>query len=259
MIPVIAAQIEYLPLPPIENSDEEYDYRVDNLILRCSNVIPRYVKIQTETDVHMEPPSEHGDRVQGSTKGSADISNRVMINMSHVRADARDVHFDFRKKSGIKMHDSGLADIHIPDRGLDVTMVVRNSGQNSQTNILEVVRVQCKLHDLKLRMRDTKHDTLYKVLSPVINTAIKRNAEKAIAEQLKRILIRLDQRVGDLQTKTQKTIQENRAKAQQKAHETKIKTQETQENVKGNLQQTHENIKSNIQSNVDSCRRDVGK
>jgi hypothetical protein len=209
----------------------------------------------------MEPPSEHGDRVQSATKGSADISNQVSIQMSHVRADARDFSFDFRKKSGIKVHDSGYADLHIPDRGLDVTMIVRNSGQQSKANVMEVVKVQCKLHDLKLRMRDTKHDTLYKVLSPIINTAVKKNAEKAIAEQLKKVLIRMDSRVGELQTKTKEKVKSGHAQAQNIAQDTaqdaKMKVQETQ----ARTQETQQAVKSNIQSNADysNARRDVGK
>ncbi|KAI8577548.1 hypothetical protein K450DRAFT_251368 [Umbelopsis ramanniana AG] len=221
MIPVIAAQIEYLPLPPIEGSDAEIDYKINNLVLRCSNVIPRYVKIHTDTEVHMEPPSEHSDRVQSTGKGTADISNQVTIQLSHVRADARDVQFEFRKKTGIKVADSGLADIHIPDRGLDVTMVVKNSTPNANSNVMEVVKVQCKLHELKLKMRDTKHDTMYKLLSPIINTAFKKNAEKAIAEELKKVLIRMDQRAGELQ-------------------------------AKATAQDAHQTVKSNIQSNADS-------
>jgi hypothetical protein len=265
MIPVIASQIEYLPLPPIEGSDDEFDYKINNLVLRCSNVIPRYVKIHTDTEVHMEPPSEHGDRVQSSGKGSADISNQVSIQLSHVRADARDVEFEFRKKTGIKVSDSGLADIHIPDRGLDVTMVVKNSTPNANSNVMEVVKVQCKLHELKLRMRDTKHDTLYKVLSPIINTAIKKNAEKAIAEELKKVLIRMDQRAGELQQKAQTQLADRQAriqeKVQTKAQEAKAtvqdnnlqeKAQTKAQEAKDTVQDTHENVKSNIQTNADS-------
>jgi hypothetical protein len=213
----------------------------------------------------MEPPSEHGDRVQSSGKGSADISNQVSIQLSHVRADARDVEFEFRKKTGIKVSDSGLADIHIPDRGLDVTMVVKNSTPNANSNVMEVVKVQCKLHELKLRMRDTKHDTLYKVLSPIINTAIKKNAEKAIAEELKKVLIRMDQRAGELQQKAQTQLADRQAriqeKVQTKAQEAKAtvqdnnlqeKAQTKAQEAKDTVQDTHENVKSNIQTNADS-------
>ncbi|KAI9281303.1 hypothetical protein BC943DRAFT_363114 [Umbelopsis sp. AD052] len=268
MIPVIAAQIEYLPLPPIENSDAEFDYKINNLVLRCSNVIPRYVKIHTETEVHMEPPSEHSDRVQSSGKGTADISNQVSIQLSHVRADARDVQFEFRKKTGLKVSDSGIADIHIPDRGLDVTMVVKNSTPNANSNVMEVVSVQCKLHELKLKMRDTKHDTMYKVLSPIINTAFKKNAEKAIAEELKKVLIRMDQRAGELQAKAQAQLADRQAQIKTKAQEAKANVQDTHQNVKSNLQNnanadgttktqeakatlqdTHQAVKNNFQSN----------
>ncbi|KAG2182060.1 hypothetical protein INT43_006986 [Umbelopsis isabellina] len=267
MVPVIAAQIEYLPLPPIDKSDEEYDIHIDNLVLRCSNVVPRHVKISTETQLDMEPPSEHGDRVQGASKGSADISNLVTIQLSHVRADARDVQFDFRKKKTIKVHDSGLIDMHIPDRGLDITMVVRNSGANTSANVMEVVKVQCKLHEIKLKMRDTKHDMLYKILSPVINTVVKKQAEKNIAEQLKKVLIRMDQRVGVLQEKAQVKAQEKKEQAQVKAQQAKDQAQEqaqnanetlqnkakdTHESVRDNLQETRDNVQSQIQSNADS-------
>jgi hypothetical protein len=193
----------------------------------------------------MEPPSEHSDRVQPAGKGTVTICNQASIQLSHVRADARDVQFDFRKKSGIKVHDSGLADIHIPARGLDVTMVVRNSKPNSNSNVIDVVKVQCKLHELKLRMRETKHDTLYKVLSPIINTAFKKNAEKAIAEELKKVLIRMDQRAGELEEKIQAQMAERRAIAQEKVQ---TKAQEAKDAAKD----SHEAIKSNIQTNTDS-------
>lgn len=215
----------------------------------------------------MQPPSEHGDRVQGAGKGSANISNLVTIQLSHVRADARDVQFDFRKKKMLKIHDSGLIDMHIPDRGLDITMVVRNSGANTSANVMEVVKVQCKLHEINLKMRDTKHDMMYKVLSPIINTVVKKQAEKNIAEQLKKVLIRMDQRVGVLQEKAKVKAQEKKEQAQVKAQEAREQAQEqaqnanetlqtkakdTHETVRDNVQETRDNVQSQLQSNTDS-------
>nr|CAG8550670.1 13246_t:CDS:2 [Entrophospora candida] len=51
IIPVFANKIQYVPLPRIENSDEEYDYAFDNFVLHLPEILPRHLHISLTSDV----------------------------------------------------------------------------------------------------------------------------------------------------------------------------------------------------------------
>ncbi|CAJ0753689.1 15776_t:CDS:2, partial [Entrophospora sp. SA101] len=50
IIPVFANKIQYVPLPRIENSDEEYDYAFDNFVLHLPEILPRHLHISLTSD-----------------------------------------------------------------------------------------------------------------------------------------------------------------------------------------------------------------
>lgn len=201
LVPVIASKLEYLALPKVDYSDEEFDYILDNVVLRCTNIVPRYLYIRTDTDVHIKPPGD-GDRVQEHvTTDEAGVSmhNRVHISLSHIRAHAMDMAFYYNKKTGIpKMMDVGYADITIPDKGLEINLTLVQADDKDNANLVKVEKAKATIHEMKLKVHDSKHDFLYKLLGPFINKAVKRQAEKGIADQLTKIVIQLDQQVGRL-------------------------------------------------------------
>lgn len=92
----------------------------------------------------------------------------------------RDVAFYFRKKTGTpKLTDSGIADVLLGGSGLTVTVTLA-SADKDRSSVFKVKDVQTAIHTLKFSIRDSKHDTLYKMLSPLATGLVKKQLQKAI-------------------------------------------------------------------------------
>jgi hypothetical protein len=199
ILPVIADKLKYLPLPRIENSDEEYDYIFDNVVLYLSELMPKHLHISFTTDINLD--RDEKDMIQ----------NTALIEISKLRADARNIAFYYKKKKGlINMMDVGLVDFSIPRNGLTIKLKVSLNLPNQERPSLEikVLEADSYIDDLKIKLHDTKHDFLYMFLTPLVEKRLKRQLANMVTEKLiktvnyvKDNITRLQSQVSDLQNR----------------------------------------------------------
>ena len=104
----------------------------------------------------------------------------------------RDVAFYFRKKTGTpKLTDSGVADVLLGGEGLSITTHLRSAG-NDKSSVFHVKDVQTSIHTLKFAIRDSKHDTLYKILAPLATGLIKKQLQRVIGNAVRTALEYID-------------------------------------------------------------------
>jgi len=107
----------------------------------------------------------------------------MTLSLPQLQADMRDVAFYYRKKTGIKMSDSGLADVLLGGEGLNAVIHLVSS-KRDHSSVFRVQDVHVKINTLKFSIRDSKHDILYKTLRPLATGLIKRQIQKAIKDAL---------------------------------------------------------------------------
>ena len=109
-----------------------------------------------------------------------------------MQADMRDVAFYFHKKTGTpKITDSGIADILLGGQGLSITAHLV-SADRDRTSVFRVKEVQTSIQTLKFAIRDSKHDTLYKMLAPLATSLVKRQLQRVIANAVRTALEYVD-------------------------------------------------------------------
>ncbi|CAJ0751491.1 7926_t:CDS:10, partial [Entrophospora sp. SA101] len=176
IIPVITTQLQYLPLPRIENSDDEYDFAFDNMVLHLPEILPSHAHLSLTSDINLDRES------------TSLIKNYAFFEVSKIRADARNIAFYYKKKKGvINMNDLGLVDFSIPNNGLRFYLKLlleapTKDHPNLRFNVLEA---ETTIESLKLRIHQSKHDVLYKILTPLAQNKIKKQLEATITEKLK--------------------------------------------------------------------------
>lgn len=75
------------------------------------------------------------------------------ITLHQIQADMKDVAFYYRKKNGLRISDTGLADVFLGGKGITVTITVANSGLNSDS-IFVVKKVAVNVDVLKFSIHD---------------------------------------------------------------------------------------------------------
>ncbi|KAL6299451.1 hypothetical protein BKA93DRAFT_588333 [Sparassis latifolia] len=222
ILPGIIDHVGYLPIPRIEYTDDSLDLVVENLALKGRNLFPNIVSMEAHNFLKFSPY----DAIQDESH------HEFTLTFGQIQADMRDVAFYFKKKTGIKLSDSGLADVLLGGEGLTVTAHVTSAGKD-KSSVFKVKSVHVKVATLKFSIRDSKHDILYKTLRPLATGLVKKQLQKAIADAVTTGLEYVDgQLVG---------VRDRMAEA--KASEDKSRTQVLQEMFKRNKEEA-QSVKS---------------
>ncbi len=142
-----------------------------------------------------------GDRHQHSFK----------LTLHQIQTDMRDVHFFFKKKMGFpKLNERGTADVFLGGKGLTVTvhLEAENAPRGKKArHIFTVKQVVAKVDKLKFAIRDSKHDTLIKVLRPLATGIIKKAISKAAEQGIRNGLEDLDRQLIELRDRIERNKQ----------------------------------------------------
>ena len=118
----IPIQVGHIPIPRVEYTNDALDLVVQNLTLSGRNLFPNVVTSEAHNYVKLLPYSviknEH--------------HQEPTLAFGQMRADMRDVAFYYRRKSGLKITDSGLTDVVL---GGDLTVSRRSYSRFSQNGI----------------------------------------------------------------------------------------------------------------------------
>jgi hypothetical protein len=173
ILPTLIDKVGYIPIPRIEYTDDSLDLVVENLTLSGRNLFPNIISLEAHNFIKFSPYNAITDEQH----------HEFTLTFAQMQADMRDVAFYFRKKTGIKLTDSGLADVVLGGGGLAATVHLVSAGKD-KSSVFKVKHVNVKVDSLKFSIRDSKHDFLYKTLKPLATGLVKRQIQKAIADAI---------------------------------------------------------------------------
>lgn len=187
IIPQLARQVGYVPIPRVEYTDATVDLVIENLTLESQNILPNILEIEVKNYFKLSPYNNVQDRNKHS----------FWLSFSQVQADIRDVPFYFKKKSGFpKMSDSGIADVLLAGKGISGQVHLQSTGRTGHA--FNVVGVTVKVDSLKFKVRDAKHSFLISVIRPLATGLIKKAIENGIASAIRSGLEQVNQQLSDI-------------------------------------------------------------
>ncbi|TXT08906.1 hypothetical protein VHUM_03034 [Vanrija humicola] len=182
ILPAIIHHIGYFPIPRAEYTDEKIDLVVENLILSGPNLFPNIITIENHNYFKFSPFASIKDKSH----------HRFRISLSQIQADIKNLRFAFRKKKGFpKMSDSGIADVVIARNGISVDIEIETI-ENRRDTLFKVRSVDTSIDELSFKIRDAKHDLLYKFIKVVATGAIKKAIAKGIESGIRSALEYVD-------------------------------------------------------------------
>ena len=115
ILPELARQVGYVPIPRIEYTDDQLDLVIENLTFQGRNIFPNVISMEAHNFVKFSPYNTIGDEAH----------HEFTFTFGQIQADMRDVAFYFSKKSGFpKLTDQGLADVLLGGEGLTVRLLL---------------------------------------------------------------------------------------------------------------------------------------
>ncbi|SAM85576.1 uncharacterized protein UBRO_13922 [Ustilago bromivora] len=192
ILPELLSHVGLVPLPRIEYTDKQVDLVIENLAIDLLNILPSQTEMDVRNHFKLSQFDKLGDRHQHSFK----------LTLHQIQTDMRDVHFFFNKKLGFpKLKERGTADIFLGGKGLTVTvhLEAENAPRGKKSrHIFTVKQVVAKVDKLKFAIRDSKHDTLIKVIKPLATGIIKKQISKTAEQGIRDGLEDLDRQLVEL-------------------------------------------------------------
>jgi len=165
IVPVLAETLKYIPIPRIEDSNDNRDYWFDNIILCGYDVIPNNIRFQIESD------SEVSLRDVETQKSST----KMIITLKEIRTELKNMDFFYHKKTFPEMTEQGRVTLRLTGDGATLKMIFQvKQGPEDKVPKLGEGEVHFQIHtmDIEFDKESLKHDILVPMLTGMMKNQI---------------------------------------------------------------------------------------
>lgn len=219
---------------------------VENLVVESDNLTPNVLEFSTDNYWRW-------GRKQIANKNK----NKVMLAVSGVQMDLRDVAFYVKRKQGFpSIKDIGVCDIFMGGTGLSFKIAAETADKSDRQNFFKITKVDVDVKNVSIKMKKSNHKILFAIAKPILLLALRPAIQKAIEKQIKDNVYQLDGILWQVHSEAQKAKQdalndpdpENvqniyqryATATQQRFAQAKQKTKDVVEGRKANVAFTHQ-------------------
>ena len=178
IIPGIFESVRYVPVPRIEYTDPMIDAIVENLVIESDNLAPNSFEFSTDNYFRW-----------GRKTVTNKNKNKVMVSVSGVQMDLRDVSYYVNKKQGFpSLKDTGVMDIFMGGSGFSFKIAMETADKSDRQHFFKINTVTVDIKSLTIKLKQSKHKTLFNLFRPlmfaVLRPAVGKVLEKLIKDQV---------------------------------------------------------------------------
>jgi hypothetical protein len=190
IIPSIFENVRYVPIPRIEVSDPMIDVVVENLTIESDNLMPNVVEFGSDNYFRW-----------GRKKIANKRDNKIMIAMSGIQADLRDVSYYIKKKEGFPaVTDRGVMDIFLGGEGLSVKIAASTAQKNDKEHFFKLDKVSVSIKNMDIKLKKSSHKILFNTFKPMLFRVVKPALQKVVEEQIREAFRKGDAYAKDIHT-----------------------------------------------------------
>lgn len=176
ILPGFFENVRYIPIPRIEYSDPQMDAIVENLVVEGDNLAPNILEFASDNHWRW-----------GRKKITNKNKNKVMISVSGVQMDLRDVSYYVNRKKGFPaIKDKGVADIFLGGEGLSFKISAETAdAKDNSAHFFKVTKVDVDVKNLKVQLKKSNHKMLFGIVKPLLIKVIRPALQKVLEQQIK--------------------------------------------------------------------------
>lgn len=176
ILPGIFENVRYVPIPRIEVSDPMVDVVVENLVIESDNLMPNVVEFSSDNYMRW-----------GRKKISSKHDHKMMIAMSGIQADLRDVTYYIKKKQGFpSITDRGVMDIFLGGEGFSFKVAASTTQKGDKQHFVKLDKVSVSIHNMNIKLKKSKHKLLFNTFKPMLFRVVRPALQKVIEEQIRK-------------------------------------------------------------------------
>ncbi|KAM0801332.1 hypothetical protein BDR22DRAFT_880439 [Usnea florida] len=178
IIPGFFESVRYVPVPRIEYTDPMIDAIIENLVIEGDNLAPNSFEFGSDNYFRW-----------GRKTVTNKNKNKVMVSVSGVQMDLRDVSYYVHKKQGFpSLKDTGVMDIFMGGSGFSFKIAMETADKSDRQHFFKINTVTVDIKSLTIKLKQSKHKTLFNLFRPlmfaVLRPAVGKVLEKLIKDQV---------------------------------------------------------------------------
>jgi hypothetical protein len=198
ILPAIFEHIRYVPIPRIEVSDPMIDCVIENLVIESDNLAPNVFELGSDNYWRW-----------GRKKITNKNKNKVMISVSGVQMDLRDVSYYVKKKQGFpSIKDTGIADIFMGGTGLSFKIEAETADKSDRQHFIKINKVDVDVKNVNIKLKKSSHKILFALGKPILLRVLRPALQKAIEKQIKDNVHQLDAMLYEIKAEADKAAAE---------------------------------------------------
>jgi hypothetical protein len=182
ILPAFFENVRYVPIPRIEFSDHMMDVVVENLVVEGDNLAPNVFEFGSDNYWRWGRK-----QVKNSNK------NKVMLSVSGVQCDLRDVSYYIKKKEGFpSVTDKGVMDIFLGGSGLSFKVAMETSDKADRAHFFKINTVDVDIQHLNIKLKQSNHKLLFGLFKPLLLKVMRPALQKIVEKQIRDNVQKLD-------------------------------------------------------------------
>lgn len=198
ILPGFFESVKYIPIPRIEVSDPMIDAVVENLVIEGDNLAPNVLEFGSDNYWRW-----------GRKSISNKNKNKVMLSVSGVQMDLRDVSYYIKRKQGFpSITDKGVMDIFMGGTGFSFKVEMETADRarenNAQTHFFKVNKVETDIQNLQIKLKKSNHKLLFNMFKPLLLKVMRPVIQRVLEKQIKDSVNQLDSMLYDIKVEADK-------------------------------------------------------
>jgi len=182
ILPGIFESVRYVPIPRIEYSDPTIDAIVENLVIESDNLAPNVLEFGSDNYWRW-------GRKQITNKSK----NKVMLSVSGIQMDLRDVSYYIKRKQGFpSITDKGVCDVFMGGNGFSFKVEMETADPSDNIHFFKVNKIDVEIKNLSIKLKKSNHKLLFGLFKPLLLKVMRPALQKVLGKQIKDNVNQLD-------------------------------------------------------------------
>ncbi|KAF2787484.1 hypothetical protein K505DRAFT_329656 [Melanomma pulvis-pyrius CBS 109.77] len=197
IIPGIFENVRYIPIPRIEYSDPMIDAVVENLVIEGDNLAPNVMELGSDNYWRW-------GRKQIQSKNK----NKIMLSVSGVQMDLRDVSYYVKRKQGFpSITDKGVMDVFMGGTGFSFKVEMETADKDDKIHYFKINKVTTDIKNLQIKIKKSNHKLLFGLFKPLLLKVMRPVIQKVLEKQIKDSVNQLDAIIFDIKSEADKAAE----------------------------------------------------
>jgi hypothetical protein len=194
ILPAFFENVRYIPIPRIEYSDPMVDAVVENLVIEGDNLAPNILEFGSDNYWRW-----------GRKQISSRSKNKVMLSVSGVQMDLKDVSYYVKRKQGFpSVTDKGVMDIFMGGSGFSFKVEMETADKDDKIHYFKVNKVSTDVKNLQIKLKKSNHKLLFAMFKPLLLKVMRPVIQRVLEKQIKDNVNQLDAIIYDIKTEADK-------------------------------------------------------